>query len=90
MLFVIPLYLSTGNTEFRQGRRRRLDSRGKLYMQLHLEWQRSIRSDCTIWYFDKCDEMMALIDLIPSGKFTWPLVIAPRTERVTKICFRIA
>jgi hypothetical protein len=34
-------------------------------MQLPLESQRSIRSDCTIWYFDECDDMMALIDPIP-------------------------
>jgi hypothetical protein len=26
----------------------------------------------------------------PSGKFTWPMVIAPRIDRVTKICFKIA
>jgi hypothetical protein len=59
-------------------------------MQLHLESQRSIRSDCIIWYLDECNEMMALIDPTPSGNFTWPMVIAPRIERVTKICFGIA
>jgi hypothetical protein len=54
-------------------------------MQLHLESQRSIRSDSTIWYFDECDDMMALIDPIPLhpnrfGKWKQRVQARPPTE----------